>query len=395
MEFLLHGHEFNLKGANRGFFSTRLRANLERLLEGCPCTVGMRGLGLLVACPQECAAEVRRRLNFALGVQTIIAGERVAADPAAIAPVALSMIASQSGENFALRVLRPDKALGLSSYDVAVAVGRSIEAQLGLAVDLKHPQRRCTIVLSRRGALVSRAPEPGPGGMPAATAGRLLALLSSGFDSPVAAFRLIRRGARVMLLHFYGTPLPGQGSSTAAVARLALQLTRFQLHTRLFLCPFEPVQRAIVAASPSPYRVLLYRRMMLRIGAALAETIHAHGLVTGDSVGQVASQTVLNLEAVSAAVATPVYRPLIGADKVEILAEARRIGTFETSTGTTDDCCSAFMPRSPALASSPAELAHAEQELDIPALVAEALARLEVRRYRLSGGEPEEDPGRP
>lgn len=391
MEFLLHGHEFNLKGANRGFFTTRLRANLERLLEGCACTVGMRGLGLAVACPETAKEEVRRRLNYALGVQTIIAGERVAADPAAIAPVALAMIAAQSGASFALHVERPDKALALSSYEVAVAVGRHIEEKLGLEVDLKHPQRRCTIVLSRRGALISRAPEPGPGGMPAGTAGRLLALLSSGFDSPVAAYRLIRRGGRVMLLHFHSTPLPGQGSSVAAAARLAQQLTRYQLFTRFYSCPFEPVQRAIIAASPSPYRVLLYRRMMLRIAEALAQMIHAHGLVTGDSVGQVASQTVLNLEAVSAAATMPIYRPLIGTDKVEILAEARRIGTFEASTEVTDDCCSAFMPHSPALASSPEELAQAERELDIPTLVAESLARLEVRRFRLQGGAPQDE----
>ncbi|HVA62446.1 MAG TPA: THUMP domain-containing protein [Terriglobales bacterium] len=393
MEFLLHGHEFNLKGANRGFFTTRLRANLERLLEGCECRVGMRGLGLVVACPDEHAVEARQRLERALGVQTIVAGERTAPDPEAIAPVALAMIAAQQGASFALNVLRPDKALALTSYEVAVKVGRHIEATLGLPVDLRHPQRRCTIVLSRQGALVSRAPEPGPGGMPAGTAGRLLGLLSSGFDSPVAAYRLIRRGARVMFLHFHSTPLSGQGSSVPPVERLARQLTRYQLSSRLYLCPFEPVQRAIVANCPSPYRVLLYRRMMLRIAAALARDLHAHGLVTGDSLAQVASQTARNLEAVSAAVTMPIYRPLIGDDKIAIQAEARRLGTFDISAEVSDDCCSAFMPRSPALASSSAELEEAERGLDLPALVAESRARLEVRRYHLTGAEAREGAG--
>lgn len=387
MEFLLHGHEFNLKGANRGFFTTRLRANLERLLEGCGCRVGMRGLGLIVTSPAEHAVEVRARLERALGVQTIVAGERVDADPAAIAPVALAMIAAQEGASFALNVLRPDKALALTSYEVAVAVGRHIEEQLGLRVDLRHPERRCTIVLSRQGALVSRAPEVGLGGMPAGTAGRLLGLLSSGFDSPVAAFRLIRRGGRVMFLHFHGTPLPGYGSSVAPVERLAQQLTQYQLFSRLYLCRFEPVQRAVIAACPSPLRVLLYRRMMLRIAAALARDLHAHGLVTGDSLAQVASQTVLNLEAVSAAVTLPIYRPLIGDDKIGIQAEARRIGTFAISTEVTDDCCSAFLPRSPALASTPAELAQAEAGLDVDGLVAASLAQLELRRYQLKDGQ--------
>lgn len=390
MEFLLHGHEFNLKGANRGFFTSRLRANLELMLEGCGCTVGMRGLGLLVSCPAEQAAAVRERLQRALGVQTITAGERAEPDADAIAPVALASIAAQQGPTFALDVQRPDKALALRSYDVAVAVGRYIEERLGLPVDLEHPARKCTILLSRKGALISRGAEAGPGGMPAGTAGRMLALLSSGFDSPVAAYRLIRRGARVGLLHFYATPPAGQGSSVPAVEAVARQLTRYQLHTRLYLCPFVAVQQAIVAAAPSRFRVLLYRRMMLRIAAAVATTTHAHGLITGDSLGQVASQTVLNLEAVSAAVRVPIYRPLIGDDKHAIQAEARALGTFAISSEQTEDCCSAFMPRSPALASSPDELAAAERDLPLEELVHAAIAGIQTVRLTLVNGEPAE-----
>ena len=387
MQFLLHGHEFNLKGANRGFFTTRLRANLERLLEGCECRVGMRGLGLMVDCPAAHAADARARLERALGVQTIVAGERVAPTAEAIAPVALAMIASQNGASFALNVLRPDKALGITSYEIAVAVGRHIEQTLGLPVNLRQPERRCTIVLSRQGALVSRAPESGPGGMPAGTAGRLLALVSSGYDSPVAAFRLMRRGGRVMLLHFYGTPPAGRGSSLPAVEQIARQLTRYQLYTRLYLCPFEATQRTIVAECPAPLRVLLYRRMMLRIGEALARTIHAHGLITGDSLAQVASQTVLNLEAVSTAARMVVYRPLIGDDKIAIQAEARRIGTYEASSELADDCCSAFLPRSPSLAATPRETETGEAGLDVAALTQAALADVVARRFRLERGE--------
>ena len=390
MEFLLQGHEINLKGGNRGFFSTRLRANLEVLLEGCEAQVGMRGLGLVVGCPDAQGVEVRARLDYALGVQTLMAGQRTEPSIEAITPAALAMIASQTGASFGLNVLRPDKALELGSYEVAAAVGQSIARDLGLEVNLRAPERRCTIVLSRKGALVSRAPEAGPGGMPAATAGRMVGLLSSGFDSPVAAYRMIRRGARVVLLHFHGTPPAGRGSSLPPIEALARQLTRYQLHTRLYVCPFEPVQRAIVAAAPSPLRILLYRRMMLRIAAALAERVGGHGIVTGDSLAQVASQTVLNLEAVSAALcggaAPPVYRPLIGHDKIEIQAEARRIGTFDISTEMVDDCCSAFLPRSPALAATPAELAAAEQELDTAALVETSMATLQARRFRLAGG---------
>ncbi|MGH9487741.1 MAG: tRNA sulfurtransferase [Terriglobales bacterium] len=391
MQFLLNGHEFNLKGGNRGFFTTRLRDNVEQLLAGCGCRVGMQGLGLAVDCPGEESERVRQRLQRALGVQTMVAGEGVEASLEAIAPAALAAIAAQEGASFGLEVQRPDKALGLSSHEVAVAVGRHIQEQLGLAVDLRHPARRCTIVLSRRGALVSRGSEAGPGGMPAGTAGRLLGLLSSGYDSPVAAFRLMRRGARVGLLHFYATPPAGQGSSVGPVEALARQLTRYQIHTRLYICPFLGVQQAIVANAPSRLRVLLYRRFMLRIGVALAERVHAHGLITGDSLGQVASQTVLNLEAVSAAAAVAVYRPLIGDDKHAIQAEARRIGTYAASSELSEDCCSAFMPRSPALASTAAELAEAERGLAVEELVAAALAGIQTKRFALHEGEPAEE----
>lgn len=388
MQFLLHGHEFNLKGGNRGFFTSRLRANLEHLLDGCQARVAMRGLGLMVECADENGAAVRARLNYALGVQRILAGERVPTAIEAIAPVALRMIASQAGGTFALRVLRPDKALTLASYDVAVAVGRHIERELGLPVDLRHPQRRCTIVLSRQGTLVSPTAEFGPGGMPAATAGRVLALISSGYDSPVAAFRLIQRGARAVLLHFHAPAAAGGTASPPLVEAIASQLTRYQLHTRLYLCPFEAVQRAIVAHCPSPLRVLLYRRMMLRIAAALAQKVNAHGIVTGDSLAQVASQTLLNLEAVSAAVTTPIYRPLIGDDKIGIQAQARSIGTFDLSSVLSQDCCSAFMPRSPALASTPAELDAAEAGLDVASLVSDSLSRLAAIRLELRQGQP-------
>jgi thiamine biosynthesis protein ThiI len=222
--------------------------------------------------------------------------------------------------------------------------------------------------------------------MPAGTAGRLVGLISAGFDSPVAAYRMIRRGASVALIHFYGSAARPGESSCLTVTELASKLTEYQLNTRLYFCHFEPIQREIVLRTPSELRVLLYRRMMLRIAAALARRIHAHGLITGDSLAQVASQTVRNLEAVNAAVDLPVYRPLIGSDKVEIVAEARRLGTFDYSSENPHDCCSAFMPRSPALAASPEDLDQAEARLNVAHLVESGLASLELRRLRYSAG---------
>lgn len=392
MEFLLNGHEINLKGGNRGFFATRLRANLQCLLAGTEATVTPRGRGYLVQCAPAQAANVRTRLDRALGIQTIVAGERTPPTIAAIAAAAQAVIAAQTGPTFALAVRRPDKQLALASQQVADEVGRHIAQTLGLRVDLDEPARRCTVVLSRAGALVSRAREAGLGGMPAGTAGRFLALLSTGFDSPVAAYRLIRRGGQVGLLHFHAPARRSGGDSAEVAAGLARQLTRYQLHSRLYLCPFAPVQQAVVAAARAELRVLLYRRMMLRIAAALGARTGCQGLVTGDSLAQVASQTARNLAAVEAALggALPVYRPLIGDDKVTIQREARLVGTYEWSSEQTDDCCSAYLPQHPALASSAGELARAEEALDVPALVEQSLAALETRRFRLVEGVPVE-----
>ena len=386
MEFLLHGHEINLKGGNRGFFSSKLHAAVEVLLAGLPVRVRMAGLGLRVSCADADASEVRRRLGFALGVQTITAGFRLPMEMEPIAAEALRTIAGQSGESFGLQVKRPDKDAALSSYELASFCGRYIQERLPLHVDLKRPDRVCALVIQRDGVLVSRAPEAGPGGMPAATAGRLLALISSGYDSPLAAYRLMRRGAKVAMLHFYAAPLPGRASSQQIVEQLARHLTRYQLHTAAYFCHFEPLQRQIVAAVPSPFRVLIYRRMMLRIAEAVARRHKAHGLITGDSLAQVASQTVRNLEAVSRVATLPIYRPLIGDDKVTIQNQTREIGTYDLSSENPADCCSAFLPPHPALASSPEELDAAETRLDIPALVAQALAAIDLRRYHWSRG---------
>lgn len=384
MDFLLQGHEINLKGGNRAFFTSRLRQNLKLLLAGTGSRVRMQGFGFHLTCPDEMEAEVRARLNRALGVQKIVAGRRAENNTIeAISAVALETIAAQSGDSFGLDVRRPDKDVPLTSQQVAIEAGRYIQQQLGLKVNLRHPERVCTIVLSRDGTLVSRAPEPGPGGMPAGTAGRLMALISAGFDSPVAAYRLIRRGANVGMVHFYGSGSRTGESSRLVVDGIARALTRYQFHTSIYFCRFEPVQREIVLGAPSKYRVLLYRRMMLRIAESIARRNNIHGLITGDSLAQVASQTIRNLEAVGAATSLPIYRPLIGDDKITIMDEARRIGTYDLSAESTEDCCSAFMPQAPALTSSPCELEEAESGLDISALIQLGLSHTESRRYHL------------
>ena len=230
---------------------------------------------------------------------------------------------------------------------------------------------------------------PGSGGLPANTAGRLMCLLSGGYDSAVAAYHMMKRGAHLSFTHFYGTGArPGESSLHVATA-LARKLTQFQFHAKLYRVPFEPIQREIVRYAPENYRILLYRRMMLRIAEVFARHNHALALVTGDSLGQVASQTLRNLVAVDAASRMPVFRPLIGTDKMEILATARKIGTYEISSEPFHDCCPVFMPRVPALFASPTDLADAESRLDVNSLITLGVKSASLERLTYANGRVE------
>ena len=212
----------------------------------------------------------------------------------------------------------------------------------------------------------------------------MLALLSGGIDSPVAAWRMMRRGCAVDFVHFHSAPFHDRTSQEKA-QRIAAELVRWEHEAVLHLVAFGEVQRQIVAAIGRPLRVVLYRRMMFRIAEAIARATGAEALVTGESLGQVASQTLPNLAVIEAAATLPVLRPLIGMDKGEISDQAARLGTFETSIIPDQDCCQLFVPPHPATRAHPEDVEAAERRVDVPALVALGVAATE--RVRLRDGE--------
>jgi thiamine biosynthesis protein ThiI len=220
-------------------------------------------------------------------------------------------------------------------------------------------------------------------------------LLSGGFDSAVAAYKMMRRGCHITFVHFYGSPSAARSSSKGVAEEIIRVLTPYQFTSRLYLIPFDAVQRQIVAATPESYRVLLYRRMMARIAREIAGAERALGLVTGDSVAQVASQTLHNLVAIDRGLDLPVYRPLAGDDKAEILRLARQIGTYQISCEPFEDCCPRFMPRSPAIFARPQELDRAEERLDIDALVRTGLEAASATEFKFERGKIAEREGRP
>ena len=220
----------------------------------------------------------------------------------------------------------------------------------------------------------------GPGGLPVGVSGHVVALLSGGIDSPVAAWRVMGRGCRVTFVHFQSFPYLDASSRDKAIALVRL-LTSWQYKSRLHVVSFGDVQHQIVASCPPKLRVVLYRRFMVRIAQSIAERERAEALVTGESLGQVSSQTLSNIATIDQAATLPVLRPLIGRDKEEIIEEARRLGTYETSIEPDQDCCTLFVPPHPATHSTIAEAEAAERALDVPALVAQALASVEMLEF--------------
>jgi len=262
-------------------------------------------------------------------------------------------------------------------------------------VQLDEPEVTCHVEIVPGRAFLYADRVEGAGGLPAVTSGRLVALLSGGFDSAVAAYKMMRRGCHVTFVHFFGNPSPSCNSSRGVAEDLVRTLTPYQFTSRLYLIPFDAVQRQIVAGAHESYRVLLYRRMMTRIAREIARAERALGLVTGDSVSQVASQTLHNLTAIDRGLDLPVYRPLAGDDKSEILRLARQIGTYKISCEPFEDCCPRFLPRAPAIFARPQELDGAESGLDIEALVRMGLEAATCVDYKFERGEVAARPGWP
>ncbi len=398
---VVHYHELWLKGGNRRFFLSKLHLALKRSLEGLPVERILRpGDRLLVefgegASAEEAVARIKRVFGIAFYAAARVVPRGGESDLAALGDAAWEEIRGEKFSTFAVRAKRSDKSFPHRSLDIEVAVGQHLRDALHAAgrearVQLNDPDLTCRIEIPPGPLMLVYARKiPGAGGLPPNTAGRMTCLLSGGFDSAVAAHKMMKRGAHLNFVHFWGGGARPGESSVHVARELVKRLVPWQFSAKLLLVPFEPIQREIVASAPEEYRVLLYRRMMLRIAERIARTNHSLGLVTGDSLAQVASQTLRNMAAVGEAVRMPVYRPLVGDDKLEIMDYARKIGTHDISAEPFHDCCPIFLPRNPALHASADELSKAEGNLDIEALIRQAISSAAVERYRYTMGRVE------
>jgi thiamine biosynthesis protein ThiI len=328
---------------------------------------------------------VRERVGSVFGVANFSPAHETALDLERLKAEVVAALRDRAFASFRVTTKRSFKGFPKISGEIDREVGAAVHEATGVRVNLEHPELTLFVEVLQDRIFYSYEKHKGPGGFPVGSSGRVIALLSGGIDSPVAAYRLMKRGCTATLVHFHAFPLQDRTTMDKARA-LARILTRFQFRTRLLLVPFAPAQQAIVAGCPAPLRVVLYRRFMVRIAEALAGRVRAKALVTGESLGQVASQTLDNMAVIDEAAAGPILRPLVGMDKEEITAEARRIGTFETSTLPDQDCCQLYVPRSPAVAATLAQVREAEAALDTAALVAAAAASVEEERFEFPPG---------
>jgi thiamine biosynthesis protein ThiI len=379
---VVHYHEVALKGGNRPMFVGQLIDNIGTMLRGTGVKRVRSAPGRIVVHlkPDADWPEISRRLQWVPGVANYCLAWRTRRDIDDITAQALAAIDGRRFASFAVRTKRADKGFPLPSPEISRIVGRAVQTQSQAAVDLDHPELAINIEVLPREAFISLDRLPGLGGLPVGTSGVVLALLSGGIDSPVAAYRMMRRGCRVEFVHFHGAPYQDRTSRDKAIELVRL-LTRYQSHSRLHVVAFGETQRQIVAHVRRPYRVVLYRRMMLRIAEALAGPVGAAALVTGESLGQVASQTLANLCVVEEATSLPLLRPLVGMDKAEISAQAERLGTFEISIQPDQDCCQLFVPRHPSTRMTLKEAGEAESVLDIPAMVHTAFGNASMEEF--------------
>ena len=368
-------HELALKGKNRPWFMRRLTQNLRMATRGAGVArVWQAQLMIGLSLEDESAwPEVKDRVMDCFGVAKFFLAYEFPQDLDQIQEALPAMLEGRKFQSFRIETNRADKRFPMTSPEVNTKLGRFVEDVTGARVDLSNPDLTIYLDIQTRGILLYFDETRAHGGLPVGSSGRVAVMLSGGIDSPVAAWHMMKRGCPATYVHFHSYPLVDR-SSIEKAGELVQHLARFQRQSELILAPLAEIQRRIIVETPPAYRVLLYRRFMLRITERLAKQSRVKALVTGESCGQVSSQTIENIAVVDDVANMPVLRPLIGLNKEEIVGMARNIGTFPISIQPDQDCCSLFVPRHPETRGRLETVERLEQGLPVDELVAEAVA---------------------
>ena len=372
--------EISLKGKNRYQFENRLLDNMKAALKGLPQRKIEKTYGRIYVdlSDAEYAGEVIQRITRVFGIHSVSPAQSVPLDLGAIREEARQQMARMNPSTFKVETSRPYKRFPMTSPEVSREVGGYVLSQLpGWKVDVHRPEVVINVEIRQEGAFVYSEQIKGLGGLPVGSTGKALLLISGGIDSPVAGWLTMKRGVQPVGLHFHSFPFTSERAKDKVVD-LCRILTSYGRSFRLYVNHFTEIQKAIRKQCPEEFYVTLMRRMMFRLAEAVALQENALALVTGENLGQVASQTLESMAAINEVTKLPVLRPLITMDKAEIIELACQIGTYETSILPYEDCCTLFLPKHPATRPNLERVREAEEALDIPGLMEESLAKTEV-----------------
>ncbi|KKQ46446.1 MAG: putative tRNA sulfurtransferase [Candidatus Moranbacteria bacterium GW2011_GWC2_37_8] len=382
---LCHYGEIALKGKNRNYFEWHLIENIKDRLDAfSPSSfeyVKKMSGGILIKLNEKGIANsslIEDALQHTFGIVNFSFAASVEQDIEILKNTCWELIQNENFETFRVKTQRSNKLFPMTSEEINRKVGGFIfdKFEGKKSVSLKNADCECFIIIINKLALITLRKIQGPGGLPIGTGGKAMVLMSGGFDSPVAAWYLLKRGVSTRFAHFHSIPYTSR-ESLEKVTDLIKVLKKFKSSSVMYSIPFADVQKEIMMKCPASLRVILYRRMMMRIADVLAKKEKALALITGDSVGQVASQTLENILAVSQAATLPIFRPLIGMDKEEIMEKARQIGTYDISKLPHDDCCTRLMPKNPETRAKLPEVLEAEKALDIEKIIFETIQKTE------------------
>ena len=387
---LLKPGELVLKGLNRHFFEDRLRANVARRLKSLGAFRITSVQSTVYVEPLEDGIdmdEAFRRCHEIFGVIAVCRAAACPKDKDAIARTAVEYLHDQlaAAKSFKVESKRSDKTFPMTSIQLSQYVGGAIgDAFPDLPADMHHPDLEVNVEIREQAAYVHAGGEPGAGGLPVGTCGRAVSLLSGGIDSPVSTWMIARRGVQIIPVHFFSFPYTSE-LAKQKVLDLARKLLPWCGRLTVEVIPFTHIQEEIRDKCPEPYFTVIMRRFMMRLSQEVALHNGCGALVTGENLGQVASQTMEAIRCTEAPLTLPVLRPLIGMDKEEIIRRARELGTYETSILPYEDCCTVFTPRHPRTKPTLAEIEEAEAVLDVEALMKEALAGTERVQIKYEG----------
>ena len=374
--FVVHYAELAIKGKNRPLFERILIENITKSIKGLKADGVKRKYGRIIVNLKEDSKieEIKEKLSKVPGISSYSPALKSSHETKDMAKKALELL--KESKSFYIKVKRSFKQHPLKSLEIAKEVGTIIFEKTSVPVDFVEPEITIFLEVIESGTYIYTEKNEGIGGLPVSVSGKVIVLLSGGIDSPVASFLTLKRGCKNIYVHFHSEPYTKE-SSRSKVEKLANIISEYQGQTKIYMVPLIDIQKEIMLKTDKQYRVILYRRFMFKIAEALARKNKAKALVTGENLGQVASQTIENIHSIHSIVSLPVIQPLITYDKQEIINLAQKIGTYETSIEPHEDCCSLFLPKHPATKSDLKTVEMEEQKLDVESLIKDALKKTE------------------